>query len=158
MGRNSDRVELFQEALNKATKNTSVEEMVEDLDYLNMALNIALYETAFEKPLSVINIYGYPCIKTDKSLFLVKPVINNVCFNTLEPTGRLVKIDDEELLDRLSFEAEITNLLSRIVIIKIWNNIGLISKADDSFYKARAIPFRNKLHYYKVEILEVAKQ
>ena len=154
MGRNSDRVELFRQVLDNATKEYSIKEMTEDLDYLNMALNIALCETSFEEPVNVINIYGYPCIKTDKSFFLVEPIINNARYSTLEPTGRLVKIDDELILDRLDFEAEKAGLSPKVITIKIWSNLGLISKDDDGFYRTRAIPFRKRLYYYKTEILE----
>lgn len=155
MGRNSDRIELFRLVFNNAIKNTSIEEMTKDLGYLDMALNIALFETAFEEPISVINIYGYPCIKTDKSLFLVKPVVNNARYSTLEPTGRLEKIDDEQLLDRLDYEANSAGLLPKVITIKMWSNIGLISKDDEDFYRTRAIPYRKHLYYYKTEILDV---
>ncbi len=153
MGRNSDRVELFRQVLNKACKKQSIDEMLKDPDYLNMALNLALFETSYEKPINVINIYGYPCIVTNKSLFLVKPILNNTSYSTLEPTGRYKTIEDEEVLDKLVFEAETSHLIPKVIIVKIWTNIGFVSKEDEDFKRTRGIPFRNRIHYYKCEIL-----
>ena len=130
MGRNSDRVELFRDVLENALIEHSSKEMTEDLDYLNMALNIALIETSYEEPLKVKNIYGYPTIVTDKSMFLVKPFINNARFSTLEPTGRYLNIDDEQLMDKLTFESETAHLLPKVITVKIWSSICLISKDD----------------------------
>ncbi len=155
MGRNSDRVELFRDVLEKALMEHSSKEMTEDLDYLNMALNIALIETSYEEPFQVKNIYGYPCIVTRKSMFLVKPIVNNQRFSTLEPTGRYLNINDEQLLDKLVFESETASLLPKVITVKIWSSLGLISKDDDDFQRTRGIPFRKKLHYYKTKIFEL---
>ncbi len=152
MGRNSDRVKLFKNVFEKSNVKTNVDELTKDLDYLNMTLNLALFETAFERAIDIKNIYGYPCIVTEKTMYLVVPTINNICFSTLEPTGRYKTINDEEILDRLVYEAETSHLLPKAIVIKIWTNIGLITNDDEDFKRTRGIPFRNKIHYYKSEI------
>ena len=120
-----------------------------------MVLNIALFETMFEEAKEVINLCGYPCIVTDSSMYLVKPVIDNARFSTLEPSGSFETISDEELLTKLKYIAQNAYLLPKVITVKVWSNFGLITKDDKDFIKTRGIPFRNRIHYYKSKIQEL---